>query len=83
MNNQQADHAIRDLWLLDRPEVRVLRMRQLSALLSVSRSTLYDWLNPNSPRHDPSFPRPMRLSAKGIAVGWLADDVKLWLNAKR
>jgi len=83
MNNQQADHAIRDLWLLDRPEVRVLRMRQLSALLSVSRSTLYDWLNPNSPRHDPSFPRPMRLSAKGIAVGWLADDVKRWLNARR
>ncbi|WP_277619419.1 hypothetical protein [Aeromonas hydrophila] len=24
----------------------------------MSRSTFYDWLNPKSPRYDPTFPRP-------------------------
>ncbi len=83
MNSEHRGHDSQASWAPDRPDVRVIRMKQLSALLSVSRSTLYDWLNPSSPRHDPSFPRPVRLSAKGIAVGWMLDDVKHWLNTRK
>ncbi len=82
MNSEHRSHESQASWTSDRPGIRVIRMRQLSALLSVSRSTLYDWLNPHSPRHDPSFPRPVRLSAKGVAVGWIFDDVKQWLNSR-
>ncbi|MCE0939137.1 AlpA family transcriptional regulator [Pseudomonas kurunegalensis] len=52
-------------------------------MLSVSRSTLYDWLNPSSPRYDSEFPRPVRLSAKGVAVGWFLDDVMRWLGTRK
>ncbi len=83
MNSEQRGHDIRAMWMPDGSEVRVIRMRRLSEILSVSRSTLYDWLNPDSPRHDPMFPRPIRLSAKGVAVGWLADDVMRWINTRK
>ncbi|WP_371918741.1 helix-turn-helix transcriptional regulator [Pseudomonas sp. 43NM1] len=65
------------------PVVRVIRMKRLSEMLSVSRSTLYDWLNPSSPRYDSEFPRPVRLSAKGVAVGWFLDDVIRWLSNRK
>lgn len=83
MNSEQRGDGIRALWMSDGPEVKVIRMRRLSEILSVSRSTLYDWLSPSSPRHDPTFPRPIRLSAKGGAVGWRTDDVMRWLDTRK
>lgn len=83
MNSEDSDFGIQKVWMPDRSDVRVVRMKRLSELLSVSRSTLYDWLNPGSPRHDPAFPRPMRLSAKGGAVGWLVEDVMRWLDTRK
>lgn len=83
MNSEDSDFGIQKVWMPDRSDVRVVRMKRLSELLSVSRSTLYDWLNPRSPRHDPAFPRPMRLSAKGGAVGWLVEDVMRWLDTRK
>ncbi|MFV0265377.1 MAG: AlpA family phage regulatory protein, partial [Kluyvera sp.] len=32
------------------PTVKILRMRALTAKLGIARSTIYDWLNPKSPR---------------------------------
>ncbi|HBM09603.1 MAG: AlpA family phage regulatory protein [Pseudomonas sp.] len=60
----------------------VLRLKTLSALLGVGRSTIYDWMNCGSPRYNPSFPRPIRLSggSRG-AVGWLSSDVVRWLDS--
>lgn len=83
MNGECSTQGIEAMWVTGEPEVRVIRMKRLSELLSVSRSTLYDWLNPSSPRYDSEFPRPVRLSAKGIAVGWLLDDVMRWLSTRR
>lgn len=83
MNGERSTQGIEAMWVTGEPEVRVIRMKRLSELLSVSRSTLYDWLNPSSPRYDSEFPRPVRLSAKGIAVGWLLNDVMRWLSTRR
>ncbi|MGV8800805.1 helix-turn-helix transcriptional regulator [Pseudomonas aeruginosa] len=83
MNSEHSGFGIQAVWMPDRSEVRVIRMKRLSELLSVSRSTLYDWLNPGSPRYDPAFPRPIRLSAKGGAVGWLVEDVMRWLDTRK
>lgn len=62
----------------------VLRARKVSDLIGVSRSTIYDWLNPGSPRHDSSFPLPIRLSGRnGGAVGWLASDLQCWIDGRK
>ncbi|MFU2151123.1 AlpA family phage regulatory protein [Klebsiella aerogenes] len=29
--------------------------------LDIARSTIYDWINPKSPRYDPTFPKQRRL----------------------
>ncbi|QXW30931.1 AlpA family phage regulatory protein [Aeromonas sanarellii] len=59
---------------------RIVRMKELSSLLGLSRSTIYDRINPKSRRFDPSFPRPIRL---GLAsVGWSLNDVMAWIAAR-
>lgn len=54
------------------------RRRELEVRLRLSRSTIYDKLNPSSPRYDATFPKPIRLG--GCAVGWLTHEVDEWLN---
>jgi prophage regulatory protein len=61
---------------------RVLRLKTLRGVLGVGRSTIYDWMNPKSPRYNPSFPRPIRLSGGSTgAVGWLSSDISRWLDS--
>jgi prophage regulatory protein len=60
------------------PRFSILRRRDLEADLRISRSTIYDKINPKSPRYDATFPKPIRLG--GSAVGWLAHEVDAWLN---
>jgi prophage regulatory protein len=62
----------------------ILRASKVSNLIGVSRSTIYDWINPRSPRHDSSFPLPIRLSGRnGGAVGWLASDLQNWIDGRK
>ncbi|NDV13541.1 helix-turn-helix transcriptional regulator [Crenobacter caeni] len=58
----------------------IWRIREVSQQLGLSESTIYDKINRRSPRHDPSFPRPIQLGAS--AVGWLAHEVFDWLLAR-
>ena len=57
----------------------ILRRRDLEARLRLSRSTIYDKINPQSPRYDSTFPKPIHLGG-GTAVGWLAHEVDEWLR---
>ena len=50
-------------------------------LTGLSRSTIYDKINPASPRHDPLFPRKVGLGAR--AVGWYMQEVEQWLQARK
>ncbi|MDP2323804.1 MAG: AlpA family phage regulatory protein [Gammaproteobacteria bacterium] len=63
----------------DQISLTILRRRDLETRLRLSRSTIYDKINPRSPRYDASFPKPIRLG-RGAAVGWLAHEVDAWLN---
>ncbi|EOV4511275.1 helix-turn-helix transcriptional regulator, partial [Escherichia coli] len=38
---------------------RILRMPELSQLLGISRSTIYEKMNPLSKYYDATFPRPV------------------------
>ncbi len=59
----------------------ILRRRDLEARLKLSRSTIYDKINPESPRYDEGFPRPIRLG-NGSAVGWIESEVEDWLRGR-
>jgi prophage regulatory protein len=59
---------------------KILRCKQVMERLSLSRSTIYDKLSPNSTRFDPSFPRPITLGPN--AVGWIEAEVDAWVEAR-
>lgn len=58
--------------------LRILRIRQLRECIGLSRSTIYDRLNPMSPRYDSTFPRPIKLGK--FAVGWVEEDICRWIE---
>ena len=57
---------------------RIIRLKKLTEKLGLSRSTIYDRMNPNSPRHDVTFPRPINLG--GRAIGWIDSEVTDWIE---
>jgi prophage regulatory protein len=72
-----ADH----IHLRSKPSI--LRRRDLEMRLRLSRSTLYEKINPKSPRFDPTFPKPFRLGiGGGGAVGWLEIEIEAWIYAQ-
>ncbi len=58
----------------------IVRRKQVEALTGLSRSTIYDRLNPKSPRYDPAFPQPVSLGAR--AIGFVLGEVEAWLAAR-
>lgn len=61
--------------------ISILRRRNLEQAIKLSRSTIYDKINPSSPRYDETFPKPIRLGG-GSAVGWIESEVNEWLRAQ-
>jgi predicted DNA-binding transcriptional regulator AlpA len=58
----------------------ILRRRQVEARTSLSRSAIYDRLDANSPRYDPTFPKQVKLGSS--SVGWLESEIENWLAAR-
>lgn len=56
---------------------RTLRIKDLEERTGLSTSTIYDRMNPDSPRYAPDFPKSFPLGGK--AVGWNEDEVDAWL----
>lgn len=63
--------------ILHTPTVKILRMRAVTAKLGIARSTIYDWLDPKSPRYDATFPKQRRLGQQ--SVGWVEAELDQWL----
>jgi len=57
--------------------VKILRMRDVVLKTGIARATIYDWLNPKSPRYDATFPKQRRLGMQ--SVGWLESEIDRWL----
>ena len=55
---------------------RVIRMKELVALIGLSRSTIYDRLNPKSRRYDKHFPKPLQLGENSIS--WFEHQIYSW-----
>lgn len=59
---------------------KVVRLKQVVELIGIGRSTLYDWINPKSPRYDPTFPKKIKLGKSSI--GWLLSEITAWLDSR-
>lgn len=60
---------------------KILRMKDVVNICGLSRSTIYDKIDTKSRRHDPSFPRPLKIGIS--AVGWMEQDIFGWLDSKK
>ncbi|WP_315689194.1 helix-turn-helix transcriptional regulator [Enterobacter roggenkampii] len=60
--------------------LRILRMAELTVLLGISRSSIYEKLNPKSRYYDADFPKPIRLGA--ASVGWRSTSVDEWIASR-
>lgn len=58
-----------------------LRMKELAPYLNLSPATLFDWLDPNSPRYDDTFPASVQLGQR--AVGWSKAEIDEWCSKKQ
>ncbi|MFL3024218.1 MAG: helix-turn-helix transcriptional regulator [Methylophilaceae bacterium] len=55
-------------------ELQFYRVNELTKILSVSRASIYNWLNKGT------FPKPIKIS-DSVTV-WRASDIQKWVNDK-
>lgn len=60
---------------------KIIRMNESAARLGIARSTLYDWKNPLSPRHDSSLPRRVKLGRS--AAGFIEEELDAWIDRQK
>jgi prophage regulatory protein len=61
----------------------ILRRPQLEQKIGLSRSAIYDRINPDSPRYDAEFPRPITMgSGKNPPIGWHSAEIDAWINSR-
>jgi prophage regulatory protein len=59
--------------------IQMLKLHELSKLIGLSRSSIYDRMNPKSARYDAHFPAPIKL---GHSSRWLLTEVQIWIKSK-
>jgi prophage regulatory protein len=59
---------------------QIIRIKEVIAVTGVSRSVIYEKLNPQSKCYDAAFPKPIKLSAN--CVGWSALEINQWIEYK-
>lgn len=62
------------------PKYIVVRGKDVRAIVGHAISTTYDKINPNSPRYDPSFPKPVRIGPN--SVGWILHELEAWVESR-
>ena len=59
-------------------QVRLIRAKELSQLLSVSDTIIWNWVNPNNRRYRPEFPKPIKISQNVTA--WRESEIVAYLD---
>jgi len=52
------------------------------ARLGCRTSKVWNFLNPKSPRYDPTFPKPIKIGKNSRATYWVEDEIENWLRAQ-
>ncbi|AZB97917.1 AlpA family transcriptional regulator [Acinetobacter baumannii] len=59
---------------------QIIRIKEVIAVTGISRSVIYEKLNPQSKCYDSTFPKPIKLSVN--CVGWSALEVNQWIERR-
>ena len=59
---------------------KLIRRFDLQEKTGISRSAIYDRLNRNSPRYDPTFPRPVKIGK--ITIRFVESEVDKWIESQ-
>jgi prophage regulatory protein len=62
------------------PPLKILRLKQVVERIGLGRSTIYDRMDTQSPRHDATFPKPIKLGAS--AIGWIDSEITVWIEQR-
>ena len=61
-------------------QYRIFNIKVVIEITALSRSTIYEMMNPKSKYYDSTFPKPVRLTE--IRVGWVSQEIYDWLELK-
>jgi len=59
-------------------EVQVLRLCDVITITGLSRSSIYNKINPKSSYYDKTFPKSFKLGLR--VTGWLKADIEMWIK---
>ncbi|WP_259741263.1 AlpA family transcriptional regulator [Pseudomonas fluorescens] len=60
--------------------MQILRMAEVTRRVGLSKSTIYDRINPKSTRYDDTFPKPIKIGLS--AIGWLEEHINSWIESR-
>ena len=66
---------------LKNESIKILRLPEVIETCGISRSSVYEKLNPRSRRYDKDFPTPIKIGVS--SVGWFQHEVYQWLLGKK
>ncbi|WP_445346663.1 helix-turn-helix transcriptional regulator [Acinetobacter bohemicus] len=58
----------------------MFNIKTVIEITSISRSVIYELINPKSRYYDPTFPIPIHLT--DVRIGWVSQEVYDWLELK-
>ena len=59
---------------------QMLNITMVSELTGLSRSTIYEMMNPKSKYHEPTFPKKVNLTTNRVA--WVASEINDWIESR-
>ncbi|MCR4531703.1 AlpA family phage regulatory protein [Acinetobacter venetianus] len=66
---------------LKNESIKILRLPEVIKTCGLSRSTIYELINPKSKRYNQNFPKPIRLSS--CSIGWFQHELNAWLLSQK
>ncbi|OUY07431.1 helix-turn-helix transcriptional regulator [Acinetobacter populi] len=61
-------------------QYKIFNIKTVIEVTALSRSTIYEMINPKSRYYDETFPKPVRLTE--VRVGWVSQEIYDWLEVK-
>lgn len=61
-------------------QYKIFNIKTVIEVTALSRSTIYEMINPKSRYYDETFPKPVRLTE--VRVGWVSQEIYDWLELK-
>lgn len=59
---------------------QLLSIKDVGHYTGLSRSTIYEMINEESDRYDPTFPKKVQLTK--VRVVWVASEIAEWIESK-